>query len=116
MKSMCLIISLLLVSQSVHATQEPSFWCGFIGPPAASGIQITASNPVRVPFGEPEASRSWNCTVTCMFRTSDEHEFSAFTCTHRVRLGAEDEEICRDGPGLTGAPFSEGVISTSSCE
>ena len=116
MKRWFLIVPLLLIAQATRAQEEPTFVCKFLGPPADSGIVIYASNPVLVPAGEEGASRAWKCTVTCAFRTSDEREFSSFTCTHRVRLGANNEEICRDGPGLVGHPFSEPTISVASCE
>jgi hypothetical protein len=116
MKKWLLIVPVMLIAQAARAQEEPTFVCKFLGPPAHSGVIVYASNPVLVPMGEEGASRAWKCTVTCVYRTSDEREFSAFTCTHRVRLGADDEEICRDGPGLVGHPFSEPTISTATCQ
>jgi len=128
MRRLLLILPLLLIPAAAPAQEDevdvdvdtaerqPTFFCGTLGPPAASGVVIFASNPAFEPSGERIQSRAWSCTVTCAFRTSDEREFSSFTCTRRVRLGADNEEICRDGPGLVGAPFSDQAISTASCE
>jgi hypothetical protein len=98
------------------AQKEPSLRCEFIGPPDSSGVRIKASNPHVGSMFDPDHSRPWFCTVTCVYRTSDRTEFSSFTCTERVRDGADNEEICRQGPGLSGAPFREGVISNASCQ
>ena len=116
MKRWFLIVPFLLIAQTTRAEEDPTFVCKLLGPPAGSGIVIYASNPVLVPWGEEGESRARKCTVTCVFRTSDEREFSSFTCTHRVQLGAENREICREGPGLVGHPFSEPTISVASCE
>ena len=114
MKSAYPTIVLLLLAVPVQADQ-PTFFCGLIGSPADSGYRITASNPIQSPVDDVDLNRSWSCTVTCVVRTSDDREFTSLTCTERARLGADDDEICRDGPGLAGFPFSSPAISTSSC-